>query len=291
MDVEAEEQGYLKGKRKRSKRKQMKRGRIGSKAGAKRQSKKTGPKSQKVESSRSDTTGNAAEPVVEKRTAQRKKQTKKASAPASDDDEDDMPALKDRLAAFNIDDPSPDNAAMEIETTGQQNENKGRKGPSKRGTAKKASSSFAAIPSDDKDEDDNFDMEEVSEVQIQKGRGRKPTAAERPKAATTRKRGPAQGKAMRQKVIDEMLKTAGDSNTSAPSPEKKVQKMRDSSQSCREAAPSLRQAPKTLLRLHQPPAAPLSQLLHRRQGGHRRRSRRQQSIFLRAMTPRMKWWS
>ncbi|XP_062220005.1 DNA topoisomerase 2-like [Phragmites australis] len=221
----------------------------GSKPGTKRQPKKTAAKPPKVESGTSDTPGNTAEQVVAKRGAtwnkptkkahgagsddedygpenakpgpQKKKQSKKASAPASDDEEDDVPALKDRLAAFNIDDSSPDHSAMDTETTeGQQNENKGRKGPSKRGASKKASSSLAVISSDD----DDFDMEEVSEVQnLKKGRGRKPTAAEKPKAATTRKRAPAQGKSMIQKVIQEE-----ESNTSAPSPEKKVRKMRAS---------------------------------------------------------------
>lgn len=115
---------------------------------------------------------------------------------------------------------------METETTEQQNQNKATKGPNKRGEGKKAPLSLAVIPSDD--EDDDFTLEEVSEVQAQKkGRGRKPAAAGKPKAPATRKREPAQGKA-RQKVIDEMLKPTEDNNTSASSPEKKVRKMRPS---------------------------------------------------------------
>ncbi|KAL6655583.1 hypothetical protein ACP70R_006409 [Stipagrostis hirtigluma subsp. patula] len=201
----------------------------GSKAAPKRQPKKTAAKSEPVESMTSDTAEHAAEPVVAKRAAPRKKPAKKASAPESDEEED-VPELKDRLAAFNINDSSPDHSAMDTETTEEhQNENKGRKGPSKRGAAKKASSSLAVISSDDEAEDDDFTMEEVSEVQGQKkGRGKKPAAAEKPKATTTRKRAPAQGKAMRQKVMEEMLKPVEDANTSAPSPEKKVRKMRAS---------------------------------------------------------------
>ncbi|XP_062222323.1 DNA topoisomerase 2-like [Phragmites australis] len=224
MDVEAEEVRRLR----REEQVKKEKGKKGPKAAPKRQSKKIGPKPQNVKSSTSDTPGNAAEPAVEeKRPAQQKKQTKKASAPASDNEEDEVPALKDRLAAFNIDDSSPDNYAMDTETTeGQQNENKGRKGPSKRGAAKKPSSSLAVTSSDDDDEDGDFHVEEVQNQK--KGRGRKPTAAEKPKVTTTRKRAPAQGKAMRQKGIEEMLKPTEDSNTSAPSPEKKVRKMRPS---------------------------------------------------------------
>ncbi|KAL6911837.1 hypothetical protein ACP4OV_000642 [Aristida adscensionis] len=194
----------------------------------KRQPRKTQAKSQKVESSTSDSTENPAKPVVAKRAAPRKKQTKKAGPPGSDE-EDDVPALKDRLALFNINDSSPNHPAMETDETAEDQQNDTRNGPSKRGAGKKALSSLAVISSDDEDEDDDFAMEEVSQLQAQKkGRGGKATAAEKPKATTTRKRAPAQGKAMRQKVIEEMLKATEDSNTSAPSPEKKVRKMRAS---------------------------------------------------------------
>ncbi|GJN21945.1 hypothetical protein PR202_gb09469 [Eleusine coracana subsp. coracana] len=166
----------------------------GRKKAPKRQPKKTVAKTEKVESATTNATENAVQPVVAKRAAPRKKPAKKASAPESDED-DYVPALKDRLAAFNINDSSADSSAMEIEMTEeQQNEGKGRKGPSKRGTAKKATSSFAVISSDDEE-----------------GRGQ-----------------PAQGKVLKQKVLDEMLKPTEDSNTSVPSPEKKVRKMRDS---------------------------------------------------------------
>uniref|UniRef100_A0A0A9CM65 Uncharacterized protein n=1 Tax=Arundo donax TaxID=35708 RepID=A0A0A9CM65_ARUDO len=198
---------------------------VASKAPRRKQTKNAAANSQKVENATSDPAENAVEPVVVKRGPQRKKQAKKDS----DDEEEFVPALKDRLAAFSLNDPSPDRSAMETDTTEeQQNENKGRKAPSKRGAAKKASSSLVAISSDDEDEDDDFTMEGVSEVQPQKkGRGKKATATEKQKAAATRKRAPAQGKAMRQKKIEEMIKPTDDSNTSAP-PEKKVRKMRDS---------------------------------------------------------------
>jgi DNA topoisomerase II len=101
---------------------------------------------------------------------------------------------------------------METDTSqGQQNETKGRKGPSKRGATKKASSSLAVISSDD---EDDFAMKEVSEVETQKkGRGRKPAAADKPKATTTRKRAPAQGKVVKQRVVDEMLKPIEEGKT------------------------------------------------------------------------------
>ncbi|KAL5207162.1 hypothetical protein ABZP36_031597 [Zizania latifolia] len=171
---------------------------------------------------------------IPKPAAQKKKPAKKASAPVSDDDEDEVLALKDRLAAYNLDDPSED-AAMETETTEEQPiGKKGRKEPSKRGAAKKALSSLivmsdseedAAMPVHE-DEEEDFSMEEV---QVEKkGKGRKP-AAEKPKAAATRKRAPAQEKGMRQKVMEEIFKPPTEKgNTSAPSPEKKVRKMRAS---------------------------------------------------------------
>ncbi|AQK54494.1 DNA topoisomerase 2 [Zea mays] len=212
----------------------------GSKAAPKKPRKKAASK--KLDS---DTEDDDFEPAVAKRGAQPKKTSSKANDSASEDgdyvaaenqkkqskkasahvdEEVDMPSLKDRLAAFNISDSSPDHSAMETEVTElteQQNENKATEGASKRGGRKKASSSLATIPSD-------VD-EEVLEVQAQKkGRGRKPAAVVKPKApAAARKRAPAQGK-VTQKKIDEMLKATEDNNTSASSPEKKVRKMRSS---------------------------------------------------------------
>ncbi|KAJ1280587.1 hypothetical protein BS78_04G244200 [Paspalum vaginatum] len=222
----------------------------GSKAAPKKQRKKPAAKQAKEESDKED---DAAEPLVTKRGAQRKKAPKKANGAVSDDedyvvenekaehqkrkqpnkaiasveeDEDDMPGLKERLAAFNINDSSPDHSAMDTEFTELQNENKA-KGPSKRGGRKKASSSIAVIDSDE-EEKDGDSGEKVPEVQAQKkGRGRKPAAAAASKAVATRKRAPAQGKA-RQMGIDEMLKASEDNNTNGPSPQKKVPKLRPS---------------------------------------------------------------
>jgi len=214
MDLSEEEQ--------REKRiKDGKKGR--SKAAPKKQQrgKKAGSKAA-VKKEKSDTEDDdAAEPVVPKRGGQQKKAPKKAPV---DEEEFDIPALKDRLADFNINDSSPDYSAMETEITEEQNEKLATKGPSKRGGGKKAvSSSLVMIQSDD--EDDDFTLEEVSEVQAQKkGRGKKPAAAVKPKAPAPRKRAPAQGKAT-QKKIDEMLQGIEDNNTS---PEKKVRKMRPS---------------------------------------------------------------
>ncbi|XP_052142944.1 DNA topoisomerase 2 [Oryza glaberrima] len=169
--------------------------------------------------------------AIPKPAAQKKQPAKKASTQLSDDEDDEVLALKDRLAAYNLDDHSED-TAMETETTEEQAKGKkGRKEPSKRGAAKKAISSLAVISDDEEDEtvpidendEDDFAMEEVP---VKKGRGKK-LAAEKPKAAT-RKRAPAQGKSMRQKVMEEMFKPTEDSSTSAPSPEKKVRKMRAS---------------------------------------------------------------
>ncbi|KAL6633719.1 hypothetical protein ACP70R_026390 [Stipagrostis hirtigluma subsp. patula] len=237
-ELDALDRRDLEDAEKRKKRRVAKAKKDGLKPPPRTKPRKTGVKSQKIESTTSDAAGDAAEPVPVKRAAPRKKpakkgngaesdeldyraentktvpqkeiQSKKTSPPVNNDEEDDVPSLKERLAAFNINDSSPDHSAMETETTeAQQNKNNSRKGPSKRGAGKAE--------------------EEVTEAQDQKkGRGRKPTAAEKPKATTTRKRAPAQGKAMRQKEIEEMLKPTGDNNTSAPSPEKKVRRMRAS---------------------------------------------------------------
>ncbi|KAL6633720.1 hypothetical protein ACP70R_026391 [Stipagrostis hirtigluma subsp. patula] len=133
----------------------------------------------------------AAEPTIAKRAAPRKKPAKKAnvtesfdeaenaktgpqkkaskkeSVPVSDNKEDCIPSLKDCLAAFNIDDSSPDRSATETETTEEQKGNNKTKEPCKRGAVKKASSSLAVIP-DDEDLEDNFTLEQVSEVQNEK---------------------------------------------------------------------------------------------------------------------------
>ncbi|KAK1685236.1 hypothetical protein QYE76_046084 [Lolium multiflorum] len=126
---------------------------------------------------------------------------------------------------------------MDIETTeGQQKGKKGRNAPIKIGAAKKAMSSLIelsdediAVPTDES-EDEEFAMTEAPVEK--KARGRKPAAekpaAEKPKTTAARKRAPAPSKGMMQKVLEETFKPVADSNTSAPSPEKKVRKIRAS---------------------------------------------------------------
>uniref|UniRef100_A0A0D9VJV1 DNA topoisomerase 2 n=1 Tax=Leersia perrieri TaxID=77586 RepID=A0A0D9VJV1_9ORYZ len=183
------------------------------KPAAKRRAKKTATNSQAAESSE----GNAAAAVVPKPAAPRKKPAGKAKLAGSDDEDYAAAASK---------------PAAQKKQPAKAKGKKGRKEPSKRGAAKKALSSLAEMSDDDgdaivptdEDEEEDFAME----VQVEKkGRGRKPVA-EKPKPAATRKRAPAQGKAMRQKVLDEMFKPTEDSSTSAPSPERKVRKMRAS---------------------------------------------------------------
>ncbi|CAL5019023.1 unnamed protein product [Urochloa decumbens] len=115
-----------------------------------------------------DDSENAAEPMVAKHTVPRKKPAKKASARVSGDDED-MPTLKNRLVAFSLIDSFPSHSAMESEITEEQQKGqKGRKAPSKRGTANKAPSSLGVLPDDDEVQDDNFSNEEASELQNEK---------------------------------------------------------------------------------------------------------------------------
>ncbi|KAM0910669.1 hypothetical protein ACQ4PT_013993 [Festuca glaucescens] len=169
--------------------------------------------------------------------AQKKKPAKKASAPVKEEEEE-MLELKDRLAAYSINDSSLELSAMDTETTeGQQKGKKGRNVPTKRGAAKKAMASLIelsdediAVPTDES-EDEEFAMTTEAPVE-KKARGRKPAAekpaAEKPKTTAARKRAPAPSKGMRQKVLEETFKPVDDSNSSAPSPEKKVRKIRAS---------------------------------------------------------------
>ncbi|KAK1619077.1 hypothetical protein QYE76_024594 [Lolium multiflorum] len=203
-----------------------------SKAAPKRQPKKTAAKSEKAGSDDEDYGAPAPKPA-----AQKKKPAKKASAPVKEEEEE-MLELKDRLAAYSINDSSPELSAMDTETTeGQQKGKKGRNVPSKRGAAKKAMTSLIelsdediAVPTDES-EDEEFAM--ITEAPVEKkARGRKPAAekpaAEKPKTTAARKRAPAPSKGMRQKVLEETFKPVDDSNSSAPSPEKKVRKIRAS---------------------------------------------------------------
>uniref|UniRef100_A0ACD5TW45 Uncharacterized protein n=1 Tax=Avena sativa TaxID=4498 RepID=A0ACD5TW45_AVESA len=193
----------------------------GYKAAPRRQPKKTAAKSQKANLAGSDDEDYAA--PIPKPAAQKKKPAKKASAPVKDED-DEVLALKDRLAAYNLDS-SPEHTAMETDTAGgQQKEKKGRNVPGKRGAAKKAMASLIEVSDDDVAV--SIDESEDEAPAEKKTRGKKP-AAEKPKT-TVRKRAPAPSKGMRQKVLEETFKPVDDSTLSAPSPEKKVRKIRAS---------------------------------------------------------------
>ncbi|KAF6995935.1 hypothetical protein CFC21_012354 [Triticum aestivum] len=196
-----------------------------SNAAPKRQPKKAAAKSQKANLAGSD--DEDFEPPNPKPAAQKKKPPpKKASAPVKDEEDDELAVLKDRLAAYNLEDSSPEPNAMETEQ--QQKGKKGRNGPSKRGAAKKAMSSLAESSDEDMAEPRHESEGGGSSMEVEKKtKGRKP-AAEKPKATTIRKRAPAQSKVMKQKVMEEIFKPTDDSNLSAPSPEKKVRRIRSS---------------------------------------------------------------
>ncbi|KAF7085409.1 hypothetical protein CFC21_088844 [Triticum aestivum] len=196
------------------------------KPATKKQPKKATAKSQKAGSDDDvDYKGDILKPAAQKK----KPPPKKASAPVKDevkDEEDEVAELKDRLAAYNIhSDNSPEPSAMETEE--HQEGKKGRNGPSKRGAAKKAMSSLAEISDEDIAEPHHESEDGGSSMEVEKKtKGRKP-AAEKPKT-TIRKRAPTQSKGMRQKVMEEIFKPTDDSTLSAPSPEKKVRRIRDS---------------------------------------------------------------
>ncbi|KAM0917024.1 hypothetical protein ACQ4PT_009770 [Festuca glaucescens] len=218
-------------KRRAAREKNRKKKEAETKAAPKRQPKKTSVKSEKAGSDDEDYGAPMPKPA-----AQKKKPAKKASVPVKEEEEE-MLELKDRLAAYSINDSSPELSAMDTETTeGQHKGKKGRNAPSKRGAAKKAMASLIelsdediAVPTDES-EDEEF---AISEAPVEKkARGRKPAAekpaAEKPKTTAARKRAPALSKGMRQKVLEETFKPVDDSNSSAPSPEKKVRKIRAS---------------------------------------------------------------
>ncbi|KAM0851391.1 hypothetical protein ACQ4PT_052453 [Festuca glaucescens] len=219
-------------KRRDARENNMKKKEAESKAAPKRQPKKTAVKSEKAGSDDEDYGAPMPKPA-----AQKKKPAKKASAPVKEEEEE-MLELKDRLVAYSINDSSPELSAMDTETTeGQQKGKKGRNAPTKRGAAKKAMASLIelsnediAVPTDES-EDEEFAMTTEAPVE-KKARGRKlaaeKPAAEKPKTTAARKRAPAPSKGMRQKVLEETFKPVDDSNSNAPSPEKKVRKIRAS---------------------------------------------------------------
>ncbi|XP_020577441.1 DNA topoisomerase 2 [Phalaenopsis equestris] len=148
------------------------------------------------------------------------KSTAKTVSVESDEDEAVI-ALKDRLAAYNLDS-SPETSAMETETVV---EIAAAKGPKKRaGAAKKP----LKLDSDEEDTDDeNFENDKAPRGKKGGGGGRKPAAnATKTKAITVRKKGDAQNKSLlSQKLISELLPPA---TNAVNSPEKKVRKIRPS---------------------------------------------------------------
>ncbi|KVI00753.1 Arginine repressor C-terminal-like domain-containing protein [Cynara cardunculus var. scolymus] len=189
-------------------------------------------------------TGNA--PAVAKprgRAAGSKKPPAKNKAKPTlidEDDDEEIPSLADRLGKHNIQSEQEDDVIVEledqlarhnIESSPDQSEVvvPNKKGPTKRGAAKKAT--ITEI-SDDEDEmvmEDGSDFEVLSEAPVEKkkrGGGRKVVAATKPPTGATKKRGPAAKKSQQtvpdgQRLITEALKPAA-------SPEKKVRKMRPS---------------------------------------------------------------
>ncbi|XP_068651823.1 DNA topoisomerase 2-like [Aristolochia californica] len=154
-----------------------------------------------------------------------KKQEKTASVD-TDEDDDDIPELRQRLAAYNLDSPPSDKTAMETEEP--KNE------PAKRTTSRKPPSTITEISDDENDEAMEVIPEEDSEPEpAQKGGkkgGRKPANAHaKTGQEQARKRGTAAGAGKKtlltEKLMTEMLKP---SETSTISPEKKVRKMRAS---------------------------------------------------------------
>ncbi|XP_038982287.1 DNA topoisomerase 2 [Phoenix dactylifera] len=206
-----------------------------SRQGPKKPRKNNANNSSSISNVTSTDAGNAPEPSkLKARGGAKKAPAKKVMVVESDEDEEVL-ALKDRLAAYNLDS-SPDQSAMEAEAALSQREHR-KKEPSKRTALRKAPSTFTEI-SDGDDVEDNMpivgedDDEDFELAEAPKGgqaRGRKPAneKAKRGKATTTtRKRGAAQSKpVLSQKLITEVLKPVENAGIS---PDKKVRKMRAS---------------------------------------------------------------
>ncbi|KAL5543375.1 hypothetical protein UlMin_007159 [Ulmus minor] len=170
-------------------------------------------------------------PEVAKPKGRARKAPAKKVVVEEEDEDDEVLALKDRLAAYNLDS-SPDKSA-DMETEAPQVPVP-KKAPSKRAAAavtkKKNAATLEEIIDLDEDnetdeDDDVFEPESEKAPKGKKG-GRKPAAA---KAPAVNKRGGASSKqapSMGQKLLTEMLKPAAE--TTGISPEKKVRKMRPS---------------------------------------------------------------
>ncbi|KAL2478354.1 DNA topoisomerase 2 [Forsythia ovata] len=156
------------------------------------------------------------------RVAVQKKAPRKGKSVAAlkdEEDDDEILALNERIAAYNLDS-SPDHAeAPEAEVSEVQIKNKG---PTRKAAATKKPLTTVTEISDDEDDED-FGPEEVIPAEEKKKAGRKPATAKTTKPpAGAKKRGPAakQSQILGQKLITEVLQGAADS------PDKKVRKMR-----------------------------------------------------------------
>ncbi|XP_064967328.1 DNA topoisomerase 2-like [Musa acuminata AAA Group] len=151
---------------------------------------------------------------------------------SGDEDDDDILALKDRLAAYNLDS-SPDHPAMETtDAVVGQGEDKKQADRNSAATRKATSIDLSDdedneagnhMPAIDEDNDEDFSVVEAPKGG--KGRGKKP-AKEKATTTATRKRGLALPVSS-QKRITEVLKPAENATTRI-SPQKKVRKMRAS---------------------------------------------------------------
>ncbi|KAJ8573579.1 hypothetical protein K7X08_010090 [Anisodus acutangulus] len=170
-------------------------------------------------------TANVTEVVKPKGRGGPKKAPAKAKSIAVEDDEEDndeVLALKDRLAAYNLNS-SPDRSeVMETEVPKAQ-----KKAPA---AQKKKIVPSSADVSDDEDEieisdDDEFEPEVA--VEAKKKGGRKPATTKEAAAKPPKKRAPAkkQSQSIGQRLITQVLKPAEDAGVS---PDRKVRKMRES---------------------------------------------------------------
>ncbi|XP_027113751.1 DNA topoisomerase 2 [Coffea eugenioides] len=159
-----------------------------------------------------------------KKAPARKGKTSSVLRDEDDEDDDEVLALKDRLAAYNLGSSSPDQSeTMETEIP--------KREPSKRATTKKPLVSVTEISDGDDDQieisdDEDFELE-VEAAPKEKGRKKTANSKAAKPAAAPKKRGQANktSQLVGQKLITEVLKPA---DVSKISPEKKVRRMRPS---------------------------------------------------------------
>ncbi|MCD9645177.1 DNA topoisomerase 2 [Datura stramonium] len=156
----------------------------------------------------------------------KKAPAKAKSVVVEDEEEDDeVLALKERLAAYNLNS-SPDRSeVMETEAPKAQ-----KKAPARRAAAQKKTLPSSADDSDGEDEieiSDDDEFEQQVAVEGKKKGGRKPAAAKAAAPKPPKKRAPAnkQSQSIGQRLITEVLKPAEDAGAS---PDRKVRKMRES---------------------------------------------------------------